>query len=281
MKIKNAMEKAYNMLKEKNIDDANLKARTIMQFVLKVDRQYILVNNDIELNNDVVSEYFSYIDKILNNMPLQYITNTQEFMKLDFYVDENVLIPRADTEILVEEAIMKANEIKAEKILDICTGSGAIAISVAKYLENISVTASDISENALIISKRNANSNRVSEKLNFIQSDMFENITGMYDIIISNPPYIAKEVILNLEDQVKKEPIIALDGGIDGLDFYRILVSNAYKYLNKGGYLMLEIGYDQKDDVIKLIENLELEYSEIYSKKDLYNNDRVVIAKKS
>jgi release factor glutamine methyltransferase len=211
-------------------------------------------------------------------MPLEHITHQREFMKLNFFVNENVLIPRQDTEVLVEEVIQIAKKINAKKILDLCTGSGAIAISLAKYLNDSEISATDISNEALKIAKKNAKINEVENQITFISSDMFTNIPKeKFDIIVSNPPYIKRDVIEKLDEQVKKEPFIALDGGEDGLEFYRKIVKESYQYLKYGGYLCLEIGYDQKIDVIELIENEE-KFEKIYSKKDLYDNDRIVVA---
>ena len=222
-------------------------------------------------------KYFQYINKLKNGIPLQYITNNQEFMKLNFFVDENVLIPRADTEILVEEVISLANDDK-NKILDVCTGSGAIAVSLAKYIKNSNVMAIDISKEALKIAEKNAFNNNVNIK--FIESDLFNNLEeNDFDIIVSNPPYIRENVINELSIEVKHEPKIALDGGKDGLDFYRKLSSESYKYLKEDGYLCLEIGYDQKNEVIEILKN-EKKYKNIYSKKDLFGNDRIIIAQK-
>ena len=210
---------------------------------------------------------------------MQHITHQQEFMKLMFYVDENVLIPRPDTEILVEEVIKLAKSINAKKILDLCTGSGAIAVSLAKYIEGSQITATDISRKALSIAKLNATNNDVEDRITFVSSDLFQNISEeKYDIIVSNPPYIKRKVIKTLDEEVKREPIIALDGGNDGLDFYKKIIGNAYQYLKYKGYLCLEIGYDQKDEVIDLI-NKEEKYIDTYSKKDLFDNDRIVITK--
>lgn len=198
-------------------------------------------------------------------------------MKLNFYVDENVLIPQPDTEILVEE-IINLYKNKKCKILDLCTGSGAIAIALAKYVEDAQIVASDISMKALQIAKLNAEKNLLHKKIKFIESDMFEKIDDTdFDIIVSNPPYIKTDVINTLDASVKKEPNIALDGGQDGLKFYKIIINKAHQYLSNNGKLFLEIGYDQKEDVIKLLNKTGY-YNEIYSKKDLGQNDRIVVA---
>ena len=161
-------------------------------------------------------------------------------------------------------------------MLDICTGSGAIGVSIAKNVTNVNVTMSDISENALMIAKKNAKTNEVLDKCKFIKSDMFQNIEEKYDVIISNPPYIKSKIIKTLEKEVQNEPLIALDGGDDGLDFYKIIIQTSYKHLKKNGILALEIGYDQKEEVINLIKENE-KYMNIYSKKDLAGNDRIII----
>ena len=279
MQIKEAMRKGMIKLKTNDVKEPNLKARLLMQYILNRPREYILVHDDKQLTLRQNVDYFKLIKKLIEGVPLQHITHQQEFMKLMFYVDENVLIPRPDTEILVEEVIKLAKSINAKKILDLCTGSGAIAVSLAKYIEGSQITATDISRKALSIAKLNATNNNVEDKITFVSSDLFQNISEeKYDIIVSNPPYIKRKVIKTLDKEVKREPIIALDGGNDGLDFYKEIVKNAYQYLKYKGYLCLEIGYDQKDEVIDLI-NEEEKYIDTYSKKDLFDNDRIVITK--
>lgn len=273
------MKKGMIDLKTNGIEEPKLKARILMQFILNKSRQYLLVydNQPLSLRQEV--NYFKAIKKIINGIPLQHITHMQEFMKMNFYVNEDVLIPRSDTEVLVEEVIAIANKIKAKKILDLCTGSGAIAVSLAKYVKNSEITAVDISKKALSVAKLNAKSNEVENQITFVESDLFEKLNKeKYDMIVSNPPYIKKKVIKTLDKEVQKEPKIALDGGYDGLDFYRKIIHQGYEYLKFKGYLCLEIGYDQKIDVIELIEN-EGKYRDTYCKKDLYGNDRVVITK--
>ena len=277
MLIKEAMRKGMISLKTNNIQEPNLKSRLLMQYILNKPRQYMLIHDNEELTNKQEKAYLENIEKMIKGVPLQHITHSQEFMKMNFYVNENVLIPRPDTEILVEEVINIDKKTNAKKILDLCTGSGAIAISLAKYIENSQITAVDISEEALRIAKLNAVNNNVEDKITFVKSDLFENIVKeKYDIIVSNPPYIKKDFIKKLDKEVQQEPYIALDGGYDGLDFYRKIISEGYQYLKFKGYLCMEIGYDQKQEVFDIIKKQE-KYSNTYSKIDLGGNDRIVV----
>ena len=279
MTIQEAMGKADIQLKTKNIDSPKLKARLLMQYVLKQNRQYLMVHDENKLTQEQKEKYFKAIQKLSKGIPLQHITHQQEFMKMNFYVNENVLIPRPDTEILVEEVMKIAKKINAKKILDLCTGSGAIAISLAKYIENSQITATDISEEALAIAERNAKNNKVDKQIAFLSSNLFEELPKeKYDMIVSNPPYIKREIVKTLAKEVQNEPLMALDGGWDGLDFYRKIIHQADDFLKYGGYLCLEIGYDQKEDVMNLIKKEE-KYTDTYCKKDLYGKDRVVVTK--
>lgn len=193
---------------------------------------------------------------------------------MKFFVDENVLIPRYDTEVLVEEVLKIAKNENKKEILELCTGSGIIAISLAKYLEDAKIIATDVSEEALNIAKRNAKNLGQEEKINFVKSDMFEKIDKKFDIIVSNPPYIKTDVIK--EYSLEYEPKIALDGGEDGLIFYRTIIENGYKYLNETGAIALEIGYDQKEEVMEIAKESN-QYKNISCVKDLNGNDRVII----
>lgn len=277
MQIKELLEIGVKKLRENQIEEPISIARILLSFVLEKDKIYLITNSQKDVNEEQENKFLTCINKFINNIPLQYITNKQEFMKLNFFVDENVLIPRADTEVVVQEAIEIINRYELSSALDVCTGSGAIAVSIAKYTNNCNVVAVDISKKALDIAAKNAVSNNVNNKINFLKSNMFEEIKGKYDLIISNPPYIKTEVIKKLDENVKKEPLLALDGGEDGMNFYKIIEENAFKYLNENGYLILEIGYDQKKDVENLLKN---RYKDIICKKDLQGNDRVVICKR-
>lgn len=282
MSINQELINAIKILKENNIEEASLKARMILANILKKPKEYLLIHEEEELSLNDINKYKEDIKKLANNVPIQYIINKQEFMGLNFYVDENVLIPQPDTEILVEEVINICRDIdcrepeKTIKILDLCTGSGAIGISIAKNIKNCEMTLSDISNDALKIAQKNsANSN-----IKIIQSDLFEKIEEKFDIIVSNPPYIETKIISTLDKEVQMEPRLALDGGEDGLNLYRRIIKEAYKYLNSNGILALEIGYNQKDKVINLLKQSNM-YVNIYFKKDLSKNDRIVVCRKN
>lgn len=278
MNIKQALEEAKNILKSNNFEDSNIIAKELLSYVLKKDKVYLTINLDNDLTDIEYDEFTKCIKEIIDGKPLQYITQKQEFMGMKFFVNEDVLIPQPDTEILIETVldICKRYGKQSLRILDLCTGSGAIAISLSKIL-NTQVFASDVSTKALKVAEKNNVLN--NSKVEFIESNLFEQINGeKFDIIVSNPPYIKNEEIKSLSKQVQNEPYIALAGGEDGLDFYRKIIDEAYKYINKNGYLCLEIGYDQKEDLIKLIkQNENYEYENCI--KDLSNNDRCIIAK--
>ena len=276
MKIEELLRCGKEKLEKQKVEDASIISRILMQYVLKIDRNKLIINKNDNVDINKENEYKEYIEKIIKGKPVQYITNNQEFMKLNFYVDENVLIPQPDTEILVEKVIKSIDIMENIEILDMCTGSGCIGISLAKNIKNTKVTLVDISKEAIEIAKKNAIQNEVENKITFIQSDMFENVKGKFDIIVSNPPYIKTNIIQTLDKQVQNEPHIALDGGEDGLDFYKILINEAHKYLKKDGKIFLEIGYDQKQEVENLTKQSK-HYKKIETIKDLSQNDRVII----
>lgn len=228
-----------------------------------------------DLSKEEELTFFTYIDELSNGRPIQYIIGKQEFMGIDFLVNENVLIPQPDTEILVQEAIKIAQKINVPKILDLCTGSGAIIVALSKLVPNSKLYASDISVEALKVAKINSK----NHKIKFIQSNLFENINDIFDIIVTNPPYIKTEEINILSKEVQNEPHLALDGGQDGLNFYKKIIKQANSYLKHNGYLCMEIGEDQKEEVLSLIKQ-EACYVNIKTYKDLSGNDRVITCKK-
>lgn len=277
MTIRELLNQGIIMLKNEKIDSPKTKARLILESTLNKSREYLIIYDKNEVTSAQRDNYIKKIKRVILGEPVQYITGLQEFMKLNFFVTKDVLIPRQDTEVLVEEVIKIAKEIPNPVILDLCTGSGAIAVSLAKYIPNSKIYGIDISEKALEVAKKNAEFNGVKNSIEFRVSDLFNKIRNQkFDIIVSNPPYIKKEDIKLLPKDVQKEPKIALDGGTDGLAFYSRIAKSAYKHLRRGGYLCLEIGYNQKLQVKKIIEG-QKRYINFYCKKDLCENDRVVI----
>ncbi len=274
MTIKEAIKYGSDLLKENKIEDYSIKVKILISFITGIKKDILINYEDVEILDNKLEMYIYNLNKIIEGIPIQYITKKQEFMRLDFFVDENVLIPQPDTEILVEE-VLKISKLYNKKIniLDLCTGSGAIAVSLAKYIKDVNIIATDISKNAIEIAEKNAINNNVEDKIKFVVSDMFKNIENKFDIIVSNPPYIETKEIEKLSKEVKNEPIIALDGGNDGIKYYKIIADNYNKFLNIGGYLLLEIGYNQGESVSKLFKNSEI-------KKDLSGNDRVILVKK-
>ena len=244
-----------------------------------VDRLYIHLNLHKELTKEQLDIFNKMIQDRLKGRPIAYIVNNREFMGLDFYVEEGVLIPRPDTEPLVEEVIELVKGKENLKIVDIGTGSGAITVSLAKYIKDCQVYSLDISDKALSIGLKNAISNEVEDKINFIKSNIFSGIEDKgleLDVIVSNPPYIRRADIETLHTQVKDyEPYIALEGGEDGLNFYRDITRESVKYLKDKGILAFEVGHDQAEDVSEILKHNG--YTNIYTKKDLQGIDRVVI----
>lgn len=265
------IKEAFNLAKQ-NMD--SIEARVLIKYILNKNEINIIANENIELSNENKKQLLESIEKIKKGYPLQYITHYQEFMGIKFEVNENVLIPQPDTEVLVEKTIKIVQKCYPKednrniKILDLCTGSGAIAISLKKYLPSVQVFASDISKKALEIAKTNAKKNDVQIKL--IESNMFENINEKFDIVVSNPPYIKTDEITKLSNQVQNEPRLALDGGKDGLDFYRIIQKNIKNYLYENGMLLMEIGYDQGQAVASMFKDSKLV-------KDYAGKDRVIM----
>ncbi len=284
MNIEQALNFGKQELNKNEIEDSLLKVRILLTDILKQSKEYLVINNTKELSSQEEKEFKEKIEKLKLGYPIQYITNKQFFRNCEFYVDKNVLIPQPDTEILVEEAIKILKEKTFQKnkinILDLCTGSGAIIVSLGKELEKISEKynfyGTDISEKAIEIAQKNANSNNVNVKFYF--GDLFEsiNVNEKFDLIVSNPPYIETDVIKTLSLEVQKEPIIALDGGITGLDFYKRIAKESKNFLTTKGYLILEIGYNQMEAVCSILKN---ENFKIVSRvKDYANNDRVIVA---
>ena len=265
------LDMATKKLLEAGVTEAQNDAFVLWQEAFGLNRTGYLINADKEADSNLYPKYMMLINRRCTRMPLQYITGKAYFMGLELKVTPAVLIPRFDTEILVEEVL---KYVDAEStVLDMCTGSGCIAVSIAS-LSKATVTGVDISQEALEIAKGNAEHNQVST-VEFLESDMFQNVTGTFDVIVSNPPYIPSKDVLELMPEVKEhEPMMALDGSEDGLFFYRILAEQAADFLNPEGLPIMEIGYNQAEDVKKLLANNN--FIGIRVIKDLAGHDRVV-----
>ena len=276
MTFREVLNWGKEQLQHAGILEYDLDAWLLLEYVSGISRAMYFVRDGEEMEESCRKQYEEAIRRRESRVPLQPITGVQEFMGYQFHVNEHVLIPRQDTEILVEEADREAKETGANRILDLCTGSGCILLSLLKMNENRTGTGSDLSEMAL----KTAEENRCllgipEERAEFLQSDLFEKIEGTYDMIVSNPPYIRTEEIRKLQDEVRlHDPYEALDGKEDGLYFYRRIISEACRYFDHQGMLIFEIGYDQAENVRRLME--EAGYSKVWIKKDLAGLDRVV-----
>lgn len=259
-------------LNSANIEDAKNDAWLLLTFVCKIDRTFYYVHMDEEMPVEQQEEYESVLSKRAERVPLQYITGEQEFMGMTFFINEAVLIPRQDTETLVEEALKIARP--GMKIMDMCTGSGCILLSILKNVLDVEGFGYDISKQAINVAKENAKRNNIVAT--FEKSDLFENVTETFDMIVSNPPYIPTDVIGGLMPEVAVyEPVQALDGMEDGLHFYRRIVEECKDYLNPNGTILFEIGHDQGKAVSKLLTDAG--FIGVRVVKDLAGNDRVVI----
>lgn len=258
-------------LKEAQIEEAALDARLLLEEVCGTDRNYLLVHGGEAVTEEQYNCYVNYIEKRSHHIPLQHILGYQEFMGLHFTVTPDVLIPRQDTETLVEEVMRNLHD--GMHILDMCTGSGCILLSLLRYSNDCVGVGVDLSEKALLVAEKNAGNLGLNAE--FIQSDLFENVSGKYEIIVSNPPYIPSNVIPTLMEEVRDhDPLMALDGKEDGLHFYREIIRQAGEYLYPGGMLFFEIGCEQAADVSRYME--EAGYKEVTVCRDLSGLDRVV-----
>ena len=279
------LEVGIHRLEEAKIADAKRDAETLLLYLEKADRTFLYVHRNDATDEYRADAYFGLIDRRAAGEPLQYILGSQEFMGLNFAVNPSVLIPRQDTETLVELALKRVGEKKRSlSILDMCCGSGAIAVSMAHFLPKAKITACDISPEALEVARGNAARNGLNGRIEFRESDLFfmtkrkktVRIKDSFDIILSNPPYIPTQDIDTLQTEVRDhEPIKALDGGSDGLDFYRRIAEDAFGSLKKDGLMFLEIGCDQAEAVTSLLSGAGY-YSEIEVHKDLTGLDRVI-----
>lgn len=271
MNYRKLYETGKDRLEKAGIQEAALDARLLLEEVCRTDRNTLLVHGDRAVTEEEETQFRIFIERRSTHEPLQQITGWQEFMGLRFSVTEDVLVPRQDTETLVEEVMRYLRD--GMEILDVCTGSGCILLSLLRYSNGCRGVGCDISEKALAVAEQNAKELGISAQ--FIQSDLFESIEGRFEYIVSNPPYIRKDIIPTLMEEVRDhEPLIALDGGEDGLDFYRKITREATEHLYSGGMLFFEIGYDQGEAVKLLME--EEGYEEVTVSQDLAGLDRVV-----
>lgn len=292
--LKELISIGAKQLRDAGVADAEIDAKELYCFMQNMDRTALMLRWQEVLQDNQCEAYFDLIERRASRVPLQHITGRQEFMGLPFEVNDKVLIPRQDTETMVEDALelldkgtLRRQEYtgglgKGTDVLDLCCGSGAIGISIAKLAKGAHVTCSDLSKEALEVAQRNARLNDC-KSVKFTESDMFDAFCGRlgkkkFNLIISNPPYIPPSVIEGLEPEVRDhEPMMALDGGEDGLDFYRIIAQQAPEHLKKGGVLMLEIGFDQKDAVKGLLQETG-RFEKIIGLTDLTGKDRIIVA---
>ncbi len=280
MNYKEVYDRGAERLAGADIAEAAIDARLLLEYVCKTDRNTLLAHADREVSGEEQERYNALIAKRSEHIPLQYLTGEQEFMGLTFIVNKNVLIPRQDTEVLVEEIMRDLHD--GMRILDLCTGSGCILLSLLQYSNNCQGVGTDLSEEALCVARENYSrlkADKPEMEAAFIKSDLFENLDteklGKFDIIVSNPPYIKTNVIDTLMPEVREqEPLIALDGREDGLFFYRKITEGVKRYLVRGGMLYYEIGYDQAKEVAAIMK--EEGFSEIEVVKDFAGLDRVV-----
>lgn len=295
--VKEMLTMGEKQLMDSDIADATRDCKILYCYMMDIPFSKIILEYQEVLQDRLCDKYFGLIDRRSKGEPVQYIMGSQEFMGLEFIVNENVLIPRQDTETLVEDALEIINtgtlrgedmDVKRKEwdILDLCTGSGAIGVSLARIANKVNVTCSDISEGAIKVAKENAQKHGVAKSVKFEQGDLFKPFSKhfrkqKFDMIISNPPYIKSSVISTLQKEVcEHEPLSALDGGESGLDFYERIVSGVGSHLRKSGVLLLEIGHDQGEAVSGLLSR-NGEFTSIRVLKDLANRDRIVFAKKS
>ena len=295
--VKEMLTMGEKQLMDSDIADATRDCKILYCYMMDIPFSKIILEYQEVLQYRLCDKYFELIDRRSKGEPVQYIMGSQEFMGLEFIVNENVLIPRQDTETLVEDALEIINtgtlrgedmDVKRKEwdILDLCTGSGAIGVSLARIANKVNVTCSDISEGAIKVAKENAQKHGVAKSVKFEQGDLFKPFSKhfrkqKFDMIISNPPYIKSSIIPTLQKEVcEHEPLSALDGGESGLDFYERIVSGVGSHLRKSGVLLLEIGHDQGEAVSGLLSR-NGEFTSIRVLKDLANRDRIVFAKKS
>lgn len=263
-------------LGEADIEEAELDARLLLEFVCGTDRNTLLVHGERDVSEEEYGRYCGLIERRAVHVPLQHLTGEQDFMGLTFLVNKDVLVPRQDTEVLVEEAMKHLHD--GMRILDLCTGSGCILLSLLHYSNDCEGVGVDLSARALSVAGKNYEIQRTQRpdmKARFLEGNLFEGLEDRFDMIVSNPPYIKTDVIDTLMPEVREyEPVMALDGGTDGLAFYRRIAGDAGAYLNGGGMLFFEIGCEQADSVKRIMEQAGFRGIEVV--KDFAGLDRIV-----
>ena len=279
MNIHLAVIEATNILKDKSILSAQLDTEILMAKALDKDREYIILNQGAVLNNENLEYFKKLVYERATRKPIAYLLNKKFFWKSEFYVNQNTLIPRPDTEIIIEQILKVTKNKHCLRILDIGVGSGCILLSILKEKKNFYGTGIDISKNSLEISRLNAKKLLVDDRVKFYKSDVDKFAQGKYDLVVSNPPYIKSSDLKYLESDVLNfEPKLALDGGLDGLSVIRKVINKTSELLKKNGKFILEIGFDQKSKVIKLLNNKGFYINSLA--KDLAKNDRCIVSTK-
>ena len=279
MDIQTAIINGTKVLKHKQISTARLDSEILMMKVIGKDRKYIILNNDKNLKSEKINEFEGLIKERSNRKPIAYLTNTKQFWKYEFQVTDDTLIPRPDSEILIEEVLKFSKNKNRISVLDIGVGSGCLLISILKERKNFYGTGIDINKNCLNISKINAKMLNVDKRIKFYKSDVDKFVLGKYDLIVSNPPYIKKYKIKYLERDVAEfEPTLALNGGLDGLSEIRKVISKSSELIKKNGKFILEIGFNQKNKIISLLKEKGFYINSV--SKDLSKNDRCIVCTK-
>ena len=279
MNIQSAVIEGTSVLRDKSILSAQLDTEILMAKALDKNREYIILNHDKIINIENLEYFKKLVLERATRKPIAYLLNKKFFWKSEFYVNKNILIPRPDTEIIIEQILKVTKNKNYLRILDIGVGSGCILLSILKERMNFYGTGIDISKNSLEISKINAKKLFVAKRVKFYKSDVDKFTQGKYDLVVSNPPYIKKNDLKYLESDISKfEPNLALDGGLDGLSVIRKVIKKTSELLKKNGKFILEIGFDQKSKVIKLLNNKGFYINSTV--KDLANNDRCIISTK-
>ncbi len=279
MNINTALIEARNILKVNNSNSLELDCEILMSKAINQDRKYVILNNCEELDKDKLSRFKKLVKLRLKGSPIAYLTNKKDFWKYEFEIKKDCLIPRPDTEIIIEQVLELTKNKKKLKILDIGVGSGCILLSILKEKKDLNGTGVDISNKCISLSKTNALKLGVNNRVKFFKSDIDNFSIGKYDLIISNPPYISKLYLKYLErDVIDFEPKLALDGGLDGLSEIRKVINKSSDLIKKGGKLVLEIGFDQKEKVKNLLQNRGFYINKVL--KDLAKNDRCIVSTK-